>query len=89
MNRLSKARSCPVFEGNVTLIVALGRVWSNAWGVPPLSAWLRRHPAETVMLGWLALYWSVALTSKLNLAIRHLLPIFPFTILLIARNVIR
>jgi hypothetical protein len=41
------------------------------------------------MLSWLALYWGVSLTSKLNLGVRHLLPVFPFTILLVAREVIR
>ena len=58
-------------------------------GVRLLAGWLRRHPAETLMLSWLALYWGVALTSKLNLGVRHLLPVFPFTILLVARDVSR
>jgi 4-amino-4-deoxy-L-arabinose transferase-like glycosyltransferase len=73
----------------LTLVVALARVWSSAWGVRPLVGWLRLHPAETLMLSWLALYWGAALTSKLNLGVRHLLPVFPFTILLVAREIIR
>ena len=73
----------------LALVVALARVWSSVWGVRPLVRWLRRHPTETLMLSWLALYWGVALTSKLNLGVRHLLPVFPFTILLVARDVSR
>jgi 4-amino-4-deoxy-L-arabinose transferase-like glycosyltransferase len=73
----------------LALVVALARVWSSTWGLRPLVTWLRRHPAETLMLCWLALYWGVSLTSQLNLGVRHLLPVFPFTILLVAREVIR
>jgi hypothetical protein len=40
------------------LLLALVRVWSSAWGVRPLLSWLRGHPAETCMLGWLVLYWG-------------------------------
>jgi hypothetical protein len=41
------------------------------------------------MLGWLALYWSAAITSPLNLGIRHLLPVFPFTLMLVACELAR
>jgi hypothetical protein len=60
------------------LLLALARVWSSAWGVWPLLDWLRGHPAEICMLGWLVLYRGVAIQSNLNIGVRHLLPVFPF-----------
>jgi 4-amino-4-deoxy-L-arabinose transferase-like glycosyltransferase len=71
------------------LLLALVRVWSSAWGVRPLLGWLRGHPAETCMLGWLVLYWGVAIQSNLNIGVRHLLPIFPFAMVLVARELSR
>jgi len=73
----------------LALSLALTRVWSRTWGLRALLTWLSSHAADTVMLGWLALYWSVALSSSLNIGIRHLLPVFPFTILLVARELSR
>ncbi len=74
------------FLSAVALLLALTRFWSRPWGIQAVGAWLRRHPAEFFMLGWLALYWSVAITSPLNLGIRHLLPVFPFTLMLVSRE---
>jgi hypothetical protein len=54
-----------------------------------LGGWLRRHPAELFLLGWLPLYRTVAITARLNLGIRHLLPVFPFTLMLVARELAR
>ena len=41
------------------------------------------------MLGWLALYWYVSITANLNIGVRHLLPVFPFTFMLVGREVSR
>jgi hypothetical protein len=73
----------------VALLLALTRVWSKPWRLQAVGAWLRRHPAEFFMLGWLALYWSVAITAPLNLGIRHLLPVFPFTLMLVSHELAR
>jgi 4-amino-4-deoxy-L-arabinose transferase-like glycosyltransferase len=53
------------------------------------GAWLRGHPTETFMLGWLALYWYVSITANLNIGVRHLVPVFPFTFMLVGREVSR
>jgi 4-amino-4-deoxy-L-arabinose transferase-like glycosyltransferase len=73
----------------VALLLALAGVWSSAWSLQALVGWLRCHPVETCMLSWLVLYWSVALHAHLNIGVRHLLPIFPFTIVLTAREISR
>jgi 4-amino-4-deoxy-L-arabinose transferase-like glycosyltransferase len=70
----------------LALLLALTRVWSRPWDLQAFGGWLRRYPAELFMLGWLALYWSAALSASLNLGIRHLLPVFPFTLMLVARE---
>jgi hypothetical protein len=71
----------------VALFLAITRVWSSPWGISSIIAWLRSHPAETLMLSWLTLYWGMAISANLNLGIRHLLPLFPFTMALVAREV--
>lgn len=71
----------------LALFLAITRVWSTRWNIPSTISWLRSHPAETLMLTWLTLYWGTAITANLNLGNRHLLPLFPFTIVLVAREV--
>src|SRR5262245_5303863 len=70
----------------LALSLALARLWSHAWNLPALTTWLRGHATDTFMLGWLALYWGVTMGVSLNIGIRHLLPVSPFTILLVARE---
>ena len=45
---------------------------------------IRGHFPEFAMLLWLIIYWGVSIQSKLNIGVRHLLPIYPFTIILVA-----
>lgn len=44
--------------------------------------WLKDHYTEFAMLLFVGIYWVVSLSSNLNIGVRHLLPVFPFTILL-------
>jgi 4-amino-4-deoxy-L-arabinose transferase-like glycosyltransferase len=71
------------------LLLALARIGRSAWSLRALGCWLRSHPADTLMLGWLVLYWGMAINANLNLGVRHLLPVFPFTIMLVARETSR
>jgi 4-amino-4-deoxy-L-arabinose transferase-like glycosyltransferase len=77
------------FMTALALFLVIRRLWSSPWDLSSTISWLRSHPAETVMLSWLGLYWATAITANLNLGIRHLLPVFPFTIVLVAREVSR
>jgi 4-amino-4-deoxy-L-arabinose transferase-like glycosyltransferase len=70
----------------LALFLAARRVWTTRWGISSIISWLRSHPAETLMLSWLTLYWGTAITANLNLGIRHLLTVFPFTMVLVARE---
>ncbi|MBI4359199.1 MAG: glycosyltransferase family 39 protein [Candidatus Nealsonbacteria bacterium] len=44
--------------------------------------WLKGHFTEFSFLSFIALYWLTTLGGNLNIGVRHLLPVFPFTILL-------
>ena len=68
------------------LLLALAKVWSGSWGSRSILRWLKSHVAETFMLGWIILYWGTAIGSNLNIGVRHLLPVFPFTFMLVSRE---
>ncbi len=52
-----------------------------------LRSWLRNHLPETAMILLIIIYWITSLRSPLNIGVRHLLPVFPFTMLLISRQI--
>jgi 4-amino-4-deoxy-L-arabinose transferase-like glycosyltransferase len=72
-----------------TLILACLRLRSTPWGLHAIADWLRSHPADTFMLSWIALYWSLSINANLNIGVRHLLPVYPFTFMLVARETCR
>ena len=45
---------------------------------------LAAHFDEFAMLLWLAIYWATSIRSNLNIGVRHLLPIYPFAIILVS-----
>lgn len=49
--------------------------------------WVRGHFAEFAMLLWLAIYWTTSIRSTLNIGVRHLLPTYPFVIMLVAGQI--
>lgn len=61
-------------------------LWRDAFS--RLKEWIKTHFPEFAMLSFIALYWTTSLTSNLNIGVRHLLPVFPFTILLVSAGVI-
>lgn len=50
---------------------------------------VRNHFEEFAMLLWLVIYWAVTLRSNLNIGVRHLLPVYPFAIILVAGQIER
>ena len=77
----------------LTLIALLYAAWKikKPFWVKPFSRaknWIKDHFPECSMLAFIGLYWVVSLTSNLNIGVRHLLPIFPFTILLVSATAI-
>ncbi len=55
----------------------------------PCFNWMRENFALTVGIMFVAIYWIQAITSPLNIGIRHVLPTFPFIYLFVSRQTIR
>ena len=54
-----------------------------------ITAWLKENFSLTASFIFIAIYWIQAITSPLNIGVRHVLPTFPFIYLLVSRQVIR
>ncbi|MDD5145298.1 MAG: glycosyltransferase family 39 protein [Candidatus Pacebacteria bacterium] len=52
-----------------------------------LKEQIKSHFTVFSMFVFLAIYWATSLVSNLNIGVRHLLPIFPFTILLVSGGI--
>jgi len=56
--------------------------WQNTY--QRVRDWIKTHFPEFAMLCFIGVYWVVSLISSLNIGVRHLLPVFPFTIILVS-----
>ena len=56
--------------------------WKNTF--PRIKDWIRNHFVEFSMLSFLGIYWTTSLVSSLNIGVRHLMPVLPFTIMLVS-----
>lgn len=54
---------------------------------PKLKDWVKNHFEEFAMLLWLVIYWATSINSSLNIGVRHLLPTYPFVILLVSGQI--
>jgi len=54
-----------------------------------VSGFIKNHLVEFAMLLWLAIYWATSINSNLNIGVRHLLPTYPFAIILVAGQITR
>jgi len=71
----------------VSLLVASLRIkepfWRKTW--PRFKSWAKDHFEELSFLFFIVMYWMSSLISPLNIGVRHLLPVFPLTILLVSK----
>jgi len=77
----------------LTLIALLYPAWlikMPFWQNPfqRIKNWIRNHFPEFTMLCFIGIYWVTSLTSNLNIGVRHLLPVFPFTFILVSAGII-
>ena len=61
--------------------------WQQPW--QRIKLWLSYRFSEFAMLVFIVIYWLTSLSSNLNIGVRHLLPVFPFTILLVSSVIIQ
>lgn len=70
----------------LTLIALLYAVWLARRR--PGGGGLSSHFSEFAMLTFILIYWAVSIKGNLNIGIRHLLPVFPFTFILVSATII-
>jgi hypothetical protein len=78
----------------LTLIALLFAAWlikKPFWQSPfsRMKNWIKNHFGEFSMIFWVLFYWMVSINSNLNIGIRHLLPVYPFTIILVSAMIIK
>lgn len=61
-------------------------IYKNFFG--KLKEFIEKNFVIFSMIIWLIIYWITSIKSNLNIGVRHLLPVFPFTIILTAKGVI-
>jgi len=49
-----------------------------------LHEWVKNHFTEVTLLLWLLIYWALSITANVNIGIRHLIPVYGFTYILLA-----
>ncbi|MBI2627171.1 MAG: hypothetical protein HYW77_02920, partial [Parcubacteria group bacterium] len=49
--------------------------------------WVKNNFVAFAMLLWIAIYWITSIKSNLNIGVRHLLPVYSFTIILISGQI--
>lgn len=82
-------------ESIAWLILAIAALLYSASRIRPkfkisiLRNWMNGHFAEFAMLLWLAIYWTTSIKSNLNIGVRHLLPTYPFAIILVSGQIAR
>ena len=68
------------------LLALLGVFLTKNYKLKTINS-IREHFPEWAMLLWLIIYWGISIQSKLNIGVRHLLPVFPFTIILVTAGI--
>ena len=68
-------------------IFVFKKLFSKRPIVKTTIAWLKFHFAELAGLIFTGIYWTTSMSGNLNIGVRHLLPVLPFTIMIIAGNV--
>lgn len=66
------------------ILVLLGLMFLVRQKMGRWKDWMKDHFVEVAMLAWLVIYWGTSIAGSLNIGIRHMLPIYPFTIILVS-----
>lgn len=73
----------------LTIVALIYIAWliKKPFWIHPLQRarnWIKEHFPEFAMICFIVIYWAASLVSPLNIGVRHLLPVFPLTFLLIS-----
>src|SRR3989344_1126021 len=79
----------------LTIFIGIKNILAKMMRVPSIKAgmnWLFKIAFENFIilasLMYIGMYWLTSISSNLNIGVRHLMPVFPFTILLISLGAI-
>jgi len=74
----------------MALLLTAGFVEKPFWANPikRVQEWLKGHFTEFSMLVFLAIYWATSIAGNLNIGVRHVLPVLPFTYILVSLGLI-
>ena len=53
-----------------------------------IEYWFRTNFDKFAMLLWLAIYWIVSIRANLNIGVRHLMPVYGFTYILVSSSIV-
>jgi hypothetical protein len=53
-----------------------------------IQNWAKDHFVELTMLLWMAGYWYTSIRANLNIGVRHLMPVYGFTFILLAGSLV-
>ncbi|MFH1769383.1 MAG: glycosyltransferase family 39 protein [Parcubacteria group bacterium] len=72
--------------GLVLLALSATVIWiaKRRQNIKRINQWIRDHIDEFTMIIFLLMYWAVSIRGGLNIGIRHLLPTYPFAIILVS-----
>ena len=71
------------------VVVAIKNLLSRRERLKRTKEWILSHFTEFSMVTFLVIYWSTSLSANLNIGVRHILPIFPFTYVLVSLGIQR
>lgn len=66
----------------VAIVISLSKIQITKSKLQHWKVFVHTHIDEVAMLLWLAVYWATSIHSTLNIGVRHLLPVYPFMIIL-------
>jgi hypothetical protein len=74
----------------IALILGVKNIKQSAGkNMAGILGWMKENFVLTASIIFIAIYWLQAISSPLNIGVRHVLPTFPFIYLMISRQIVR
>lgn len=71
----------------IALLAIITQAKSLKFKVKSSREWIKNHFTELALLLWVLFYWAISIGANLNIGIRHLLPVYGFTYILVAGQI--
>ena len=73
----------------LVLLITSARVKGLKFKVKSYIDWSRDNFDKFFMLAWTSLYWFVSIRANLNIGVRHLMPVYGFTFILLSSALVK